>query len=468
VLSLRHFSLAIEEETVSHDLDCQPNQESQPQPHHHACGNLFGCGEEQGTGVLREDIKDAAFSKRATDRLLHTDEMNQEQIDGYLNARGHSRRRLLRASSFMGALAGIGPWFSKLARAADSLEGGPVTGAAAAQSQNKDEQGRVHIVESNDKTVHLGVYDTTLDPILQIDSGDTISFPNTWSHFLNQLQPGVPIETLAKLRVSNPGHGPHSIIGPIYVKGAEPGDVLEVRYKRIRPFDWGAVFNNPGSLGTGLLAQDFPEGQVKYLKIDFPKMTAEFNRNIHVPIRPFQGTLGVAPPDGYYPPLSPGVTSSVPPGPHAGNTDLSEMVEGSTMFIPVWKPGALIFTGDSHAVQGDGEINLSALETRMQELRIQVVLHKQKNFAWPIAETATHWITLGLDKDLNVAMTLAARNAINFLAAHADLTKLDAYALCSIAVSFRVTQVVDIVRGVHAMIPKNLFAEDLRKQINVV
>ena len=374
----------------------------------------------------------------------------------------------------MAALAGIGPWFKKLALAkgvdAVDMADGAVAGCAAAPNKDKKdkEEGRVHVVESNDKTVRLGVYDTTLDPILKIDSGDTISFPNTWSHFLNQMQPGVPVETLAKLRVSNPGHGPHSIIGPIYVNGAEPGDVLEVRYKRIRPFDWGAVFNNPGSLGTGLLAQDFPEGQVKYLKLDLPNMTAEFNSEIHVPLKPFQGTLGVAPPDGFYPPLSPGVTSSVPPGPHAGNTDLSEMVEGSTMFIPVWKPGALIFTGDSHAVQGDGEINLSALETRMKELRIQVVLHKQKNFAWPVAETATHWILLGLDKDLNVAMTSAARNAINFLAARADLTKLDAYALCSIAVSFRVTQVVDIVRGVHAMIPKSLFAADLRKQIVVV
>jgi acetamidase/formamidase len=465
---------------VSHDPDYRQTQHTHPQPHRHACGNLFGCGEEQGTGVFREDIKDAAVTHRAADRLLHMDEMNQEQLNGFLTARGQSRRRLLRASSFMGALAGIGPWFSKLARATDAPDGSTPTGSAAAQKHKKDkdkdkddkndknEDGRVHVVESNDQTVHLGVYDTTLDPILKIDSGDTISYPNTWSHFLNQMQPGVPVETLAKLRVSNPGRGPHSIIGPVYVNGAEPGDVLEVRYKRIRPFDWGAVFNNPGSLGTGLLAQDFPEGQVKYLKLDLGNMTGEFNRNIHVPLRPFQGTLGVAPPDGYYPALTPGVTSSVPPGPHGGNTDLSEMIEGSTMFIPVWKPGALIYTGDSHAVQGDGEINLSALETRMQELRIQVVLHKQKNFAWPVAETPTHWITLGLDKDLNVAMTLAARNAINFLSARADLTKPDAYALCSIAVSFRVTQVVDIVRGVHAMIPKNLFAADLRKQIAVV
>jgi acetamidase/formamidase len=452
---------------MSDDLNRQQKMGNQTQPHHD-CGNLFGCGEENGTGVFREDIKNAAFTKRAADRLLHGDEISQEQLDGYLTARGRSRRKLLGASTFMGALAGIGPWFTKLAYAADGFNGEAAASDAGALAPKNDDEGRVHVVESNEKTVRLGVYDTTLDPIVKIDSGDTVSFPNTWSHFLNEMQPGVPLDTLVKIRLSNHGHGPHSIIGPIYLNGAEPGDVLEVRYKRILPFDWGAVFNNPGTIGTGLLAQDFPDGQMKYLKLDLPNMTAEFNPNIHVPLKPFQGTLGVAPPDGFYPPLTMGVTSSVPPGPHAGNTDLSEMVEGSTMFIPVWKPGALIFTGDSHAVQGDGEINLSALETRMRELRIQVVLHKQKNFAWPVAETATHWILLGLDKDLNVAMTLAARNAINFLAARADLTKLDAYALCSIAVSFRVTQVVDIVRGVHAMIPKNLFASGLREKISVV
>jgi len=451
---------------MSRDFEQDP--ENQPQPHHHSCGNLFGCGDEKGTGVFREDIKDSVFTNRSADRLQHMDEINQAQFDGCLTARGRSRRHLLRASSFMGALAAIGPWFTRFANAADSSEATNLAADSSSRSQKKEDEVHVHVVESNDQTVHMGVYDTTLPPILKIDSGDTITFPHTWSHFLNQMQPGVPVETLAKIRVSNPGKGPHSIIGPIYVNGAEPGDVLEVRYKRILPFNWGAVFNNPGSLGTGLLPQDFPDGQVKYLNLDLPKMTAEFAKDIHVPLKPFQGTLGVAPPDGYFPPLSPGVTSSVPPGPHAGNTDLSEMAEGSTMFIPVWKPGALIFTGDSHAVQGDGEITITALETRMQELRIQVVLHIQKNFSWPIAETPTHWIILGLDKDLNIAMSLAARNAINFLAARTSLTKLDAYALCSIAVSFRVTQVVDIVRGVHAMIPKSLFTGDLRKQIAVV
>ena len=443
---------------MSHD-----NQERPWQHNHHDCGNLFGCGEEKGTGVVREDIKDAAVTHQTADRLLRMDEIRQETLDSYLTVRGRSRRNLLRASSFMGALATIGPWFNKVANAleADNKK-------KSKEDQKSSGEGKVHEVESSNKTVHLGVFDTTLPPILNVDSGDTISYTNTWSHFLNQMQPGVPVEKLAEMRKSNPGKGPHSIIGPIFINGAEPGDVLEVRYKRFRPFPWAAVFNNPGALGTGLLAQDFPQGQVKYVDLDLKKMQTQFAPNINVPLQPFQGTLGLAPPDGYYPPLSPGVTSSVPPGPHGGNVDLRELSEGSTLFIPVWKPGALLYTGDSHAVQGDGEISLTALETRMEEMRIQVVLHKQKNFSWPIAETSTHWITLGMDKDLNLAMAAAARNAIKFLAARAKITELDAYGLCSIACSFRVTQVVDIVRGVHAMIPKSLFSGDLRKQITVV
>ncbi|MGO8867996.1 MAG: acetamidase/formamidase family protein [Alphaproteobacteria bacterium] len=428
--------------------------------HPHACANLFGCGDELGTGVVREDIKDAAFDAGTSDRLLHMDEVERETLDGYLSARGRWRRKFLRASSFMGVLAAAGPWFAKLAEAAEA--------PAAEKAQAHHGEGRVHVVPSTKETVRLGVYDATLAPILTIDSGDTISFPDTWSHFLNEMQPGVPIDTLAKLRVSNPGKGPHSIIGPIAVNKAEPGDVLEIRYKRIRPFEWGAVFNNPGSLGTGLLPQDYAQGQIKYVDLDLRAMKGKFMPNITVPLKPFQGTLGLAPPDGFFPPLSPGVTNSVPPGPHAGNLDLSELSEGSTLYIPVWKPGALIYTGDSHAVQGDGEISLTALETRMKELRIQVVLHKQKNLAWPVAETQTHWIIMGLDKDLNAAMTLAARNAIKFLATQAKIGELDAYALCSIAVSFRVTQVVDIVRGVHALIPKSLFAGDLRRQMRMV
>jgi len=430
--------------------------------HDHACGGLFGCGDEKGTGVFREDIRDGAFDGRAADRLLHMDQVEQERLDGFLTARGRARRQLLRASSFMGALAAAGPWFGKLAEAAGNSDSSPAAGAPGSGG------GRVHTVNSTKETVRLGVFDANLPPIVTIESGDQVSFPNTWSHFLNEMQPGVPIARLAELRTSNPGRGPHSIIGPIAVKDAEPGDVLEIRYKQLKPVGWGAVFNNPASLGTGLLSQDFQQGQVKYFDLDLGAMRGKFAAEIDIPLSPFQGTLGVAPPDGFFPPLSPGVTSSVPPGPHGGNLDLRELTEGSVLYLPVWHPGALIYTGDSHAVQGDGEICLTALETAMQEVLIEVVLHKQKKFQWPIAETDTHWITLGLDKDLNTAMTLAARNAIEFLSTRAELTPHDAYALCSIAVSFRVTQVVDIVRGVHAMIPKSLFTGELRRRIEVV
>jgi acetamidase/formamidase len=436
------------------------HEHGQDPTHHHDCGNLFGCGDEKGTGVLREDIKDAALDKRAADRLLHMDEIDQERLDGYLSARGRLRRQLLRASSFMGALAAVGPRFGRFAQAAS--ENSPAPAGAAGGG------GRLHVIPSNRETVRLGVFDATLPPIVTVESGDRVSFPNTWSHFMNELEPGVPIDRLAELRTSNPGRGPHSIIGPIAVRDAEPGDVVEIRYRRLLPAPWGAVFNNPSALGTGLLAQDFPQGQIKYVDLDLTTMQGKFAPGINVPLTPFQGTLGVAPPDGFFPPLSPGVTSSVPPGPHGGNLDLRELVEGSVLYLPVWQRGALIYTGDSHAVQGDGEISLTALETRMQEVLIEVLLHKQKNFRWPVAETATHWITMGLDKDLNTAMTLAARNAIDFLATRVRLSPHDAYALCSIAVSFRVTQVVDIVRGVHAMIPKSVFSGELRQQIAVV
>ena len=442
----------------------RPDVDEGGEPHlptyRHDCGNLFGCGDEKGAGVLREDIKDATFDARAADRLLHLDELNQERVDDLLTARGRRRRQLLRASSFMGALAAVGPWFDRLAQAAGGDGAAPAAGSKA--------NSRTHVVDSTKETVRLGVFDATLPPILTIESGDWVSFPNTWSHFLNELQPEVPIDRLAAMRVSNPGRGPHSIIGPIAVRDAMPGDVVEIRYRRLRPVAWGAVFNNPSALGTGLLPKDFPQGQVKYVDLDLKRMQGKFAPDINIPLTPFQGTLGVAPPDGFFPPLSPGVTNSVPPGPHGGNLDLRELTEGSILYLPVWKPGALIYTGDSHAAQGDGEISLTALETSMREVLIQVVLHKQKNFHWPVAETATHWITVGLDKDLNAAMTLAARNAIGFLATRAKLTPLDAYALCSIAVSFRVTQVVDIMRGVHAMIPKSLFAGELRRQIAVV
>jgi hypothetical protein len=146
---------------------------------HSCCANLFGCGDEKGTGIIREDIKDAVFDKRASDRLLHMDQVNQETFDGYLSARGRWRRKFLQASGFMGALAVVEPWFAKLAHAEETHSS---TSSSAAG-------GRVHIVPSTKETVRLGVFDANLPPALTIESGDIISFPDTWSHFLNEMQP---------------------------------------------------------------------------------------------------------------------------------------------------------------------------------------------------------------------------------------------------------------------------------------
>ena len=231
----------------------EANAHTQQHCHHHACANLFGCGNVKGIGIFREDIKDRAFDNRASDRLLQMDEVDEENLDNYLSARGRCRRKLLQASSFMGALAAVDPWFSKLARAGQS--------GAARKPESSQSEGRVHVVPSTKETVQLGVYNTNLPPILSVDSGDSISFPETWSHFLNELQPGVPIDTLAKWRMDNPGKGPMSVVGPIAVNKAEPGDVLEIRYKRIHPYEWGAVFNTQPRPGLACFHKTIRKGR---------------------------------------------------------------------------------------------------------------------------------------------------------------------------------------------------------------
>ncbi|HYW89887.1 MAG TPA: acetamidase/formamidase family protein, partial [Chloroflexota bacterium] len=306
----------------------------------------------------------------------------------------------------------------------------------------------------------LGVFDATLPDLLEVESGDVVVYPDTWSHFLNRLQPGVSIDNVAQLRREHPGIGPHSIVGPVGVRDAQPGDLLAIHFQRLIPIDWGATFVNPSDLRTGTLFDEFPDGHVRYLNLDLASMTAELLPGVRLPLAPFQGTLGVAPAPG-------GVVSSVPPGQHAGNIDLRELTEGSTLYVPVWQHGAKIFTGDSHATQGDGEVNNQALESAMREVRIQVMLHKQAGWSWPMAETATHWIMLGIHADLNEGFRIATRNTIDFLVRRAGLSRADAYCLASIGVSFRVTQFVNQTRGIHALIPKALFVDELRERISI-
>jgi acetamidase/formamidase len=432
--------------------------------------SLSGCGEVDAVERVADEVADALAPPARRRRLFRLDEVEGETLDAALTARARERRSFLRAGGLLAGCAAVEPLFAA-ACASPRADATPAAASSGAGSATPlfppGGGGRVHTVESSNATVRLGVFDTTLPNILEVESGDTIVYPKTWSHFLDRVQPGVSIDDIARWRTENPGKGPHSIIGPVAVRGAMPGDVLEIQYHRIRPKGWACNFNNPGSLKTGALPDVFVDGQVRYFTLDLSRMTTAFGPEIELPLQPFQGTLGLAPPDGFFG-VTNGVYSSVPPGPHAGNTDLREMGEGSRMFIPVWQPGGRIYTGDSHALQGDGEVDLTALETAMEELRIRVLLHKNVGWRWPIGETATHWIPMGLDKDLGNAFRIALENAIDFLVKRGGLTPLDAYSLCSLGVSFRVTQVVDVNKGVHAMIPKRLFSERMRSKISVV
>jgi len=193
---------------------------------------------------------------------------------------------------------------------------------------------------------------------------------------------------------------------------------------------------------------------------DRERMTTEFMPGLQIPLGPFQGILGVQP-AGDQP------ASSGPPGPYGGNMDLRELVEGTALYLPVFHPGGKLWTSDSHAAQGDGEVNLTAIETAMREARIQYVLHKRVGLTWPMVDTPAHWISLGMDPDLDEAFNISLRQMIGFLHATLDMDPLDAYSLCAVAVTFRVTQVVDGNKGVHGMLAKDLFAPELRQRVSI-
>jgi acetamidase/formamidase len=432
--------------------------ESDRQEHRRLCGGLLGCGDDGGRQYMVEpDAVEAALTPSTRDRLHHRDELNPEALEPLEATYRVSRRRLVGLGGLLSLLAAVTP--TSFLAACSTARGG--LGAAPG--------GRTHTVESTKETVRLGAFDATRPDILQVDPGDTIVYPNTWTHFENRFQRGVTIQQLAQFRRDNPGRGPHSIVGPVGVKGAKPGDMLSFRFLTLTPLDWGANLNNPGDLKTGALPDEFPEGHIKFIDIDVARKVAKFSPSISLPLGPFQGTFGLAAPEDreIVGRIGPSIVSSVPPGPHAGNIDLRELQEGSILYVPVWHPGGRIFTGDSHALQADGEVNLTALETGMREVRVQVHLHEGPGWQWPFAETESHWIALGVNRDLSEAFRLALRNTIDFLVRRGGLTRAEAYGLASMAVNFRITQVVDVNQGVHAMIPKEIFARELRETMRV-
>ena len=232
--------------------------------------------------------------------------------------------------------------------------------------------------------------------------------------------------------------------GPIYVEGAQPGDVLSVKINKIVPRAYGDNFNVPGMFGE--FPNDFPEGQVKYFYLDWDRKVAEFAPGIEIPLRPFPGTIGVAR-------AEPGKYSTVPPGPYAGNMDIRELTEGTTLYVPVFVPGALLWSGDSHAAQGNGEVNLTALETAFKEFNVTVDLVKGKKLDWPRIRMKDAWITMGYDKDLNKALEILKVETAKFLVEEKRAAADKAAAAMESLADCRVAEVVNIAKGVYCMIP---------------
>ena len=248
------------------------------------------------------------------------------------------------------------------------------------------------------------------------------------------------------------GMGGHFIIGPIYVEDAEPGDSLEVRILDVTPrLPYGSNGARPGGGG---LPETMPRPYTKVYLLDHKRNTAIYDKDVEIPLAPFNGVNGTCPPDSEGP-----NRRSTQPGAFGGNLDSKDLTTGATLFLPVFQKGALFYTGDCHAAQGDGEIAGDAIGTA-NTCTYQFILHKGVTLKGPRAETPSHYIIYGLDADLDVAMKNAMLNTLDFLKEKQGYDPMQAYTLCSAAVDFHVTQVVDKVLGIHAKIAKKLFVND--------
>jgi acetamidase/formamidase len=305
--------------------------------------------------------------------------------------------------------------------------------------------GKTHVLPATMETTQWGWFNNAQPPVLHVNSGDTIIF-ETMMHSHNQVVPGTTIEQIKKLRTDFPGRGPHTLTGPVYIEGAEPGMVLKIKINKIVPRAYATNFNVPGMFGE--FPDRFPEGQVKYFYLDLERKVAEFAPGIEIPLRPFPGTTAVAR-------AEPGQYSSVPPGRYAGNIDVRDFVEGTALYVPIFVKGALLWTGDSHAAQGNGEINLTALETAYKEMNVTVDVIKDMKLEWPRIETPDAWITLGIDKDLNAALDILKAETSKYLMESRKIGKDEADKQMMANWDCRVTQVVDVNKGLHCFSAKD-------------
>jgi acetamidase/formamidase len=298
-------------------------------------------------------------------------------------------------------------------------------------------------------TVHWGCYDAALAPVLTIKSGDTVTVDSI-SGGPESLPPeGSGFTVLSEHReilAKTPrGPGPHLLTGPIAVDGAQPGDALKVEILDIQlRQNWGFNLTRPL---LGALPDDFPNARQIHIGLDAARAKARMPWGLEVPTAPFFGCMGVAPPAAW------GRQTSVVPRAFGGNIDNRELVAGTTLYLPVFHPGALFSVGDGHAAQGHGEVNLTAIETALTGT-FRLSIEKAKGLTLPRAETPTHVITMAFDTDLDQAVTVALREMIQLICDTAGLAPEDAYALCSVAADLVVTQVVDGNKGIHVTLPR--------------
>jgi acetamidase/formamidase len=303
-------------------------------------------------------------------------------------------------------------------------------------------------------TVVWGYYSAQATPVLTVHSGDTVRIQTVSTCNLERLEEaGVPHDAIPQYdrdihqQVTDKGPGGHILTGPLAITEAEPGDVLEVDILKI-DIDVPYACNSFGA-GRGFLPNDFPYSRTKVIPLDRERMLGKFAPAVEIPLHPFFGSMGVAPP-------SAGKLNSGPPWMHAGNMDNKELVAGTTLYIPVHAKGALFETGDGHAGQGNGEVDITAMETWLTGT-FRFIVHKDQHLLWPRAETPASYIAMGFDEDLKVATEMAVRNMIDFLVTQKHLSRDDAYALTSVAVDVDITQLVDGKMGVHAICPKSIF-----------
>jgi acetamidase/formamidase len=313
-----------------------------------------------------------------------------------------------------------------------------------------------HRLLATPETIAYGWYDAAATPVLRIASGDIIDVDTLLTNTpMGLRRAGVPEDqiqdSLKKItdafQQGNPKRGPggHILTGPVFVEGAEPGDALEVK---ILSIDLAIPYGYNGC--SGYVRENCTPGPSKIIPLDAKTMTATFAPGIVIPLRPFFGSMGVAPPP------EAGRVSSNPPGTHAGNLDNKSLVAGTTLYIPVHAAGALFEIGDGHAAQGDGEVDQTAIETSLRG-RLQLTVRKRMSLNFPRAETPTDYISMATDEDLVKATKGAIQEMVDFLVAEKHLDKMAAYQLTSVAGNVAMTQLVDGKVGVHVKMPKEIF-----------